>query len=65
MVSGNGHAGTGAFYVGSNSTAANIASVVSGTVPWFQFAANKSNAIYSKSTTVQPASMCVQYLIKY
>ena len=27
--------------------------------------ANSSNALYGKSTTVQPQSLCVQYLIKY
>lgn len=29
------------------------------------FNASRSNDIYSKSTTVQPASFCCQYLIKY
>ena len=29
------------------------------------FSAEKSNPIYSKSSTVQPVSMIVQYLIKY
>ena len=29
------------------------------------FLAKNSNAIYSKSTTVQPAAVAVQYLIKY
>ena len=29
------------------------------------FYANRSSAIYGKSTTVQPTSFCTQYLIKY
>ena len=29
------------------------------------FYADRSNSIYGKSSTVQPPSFCVQYLIKY
>ena len=65
MVSGSHHQGAGAFSIGTNSNDANIMAEVSGTVPWFQFNASQSNAIYGKSTTVQPQSFCVQYLIKY
>ena len=65
MVSGGRHQVAGVFSIGTYSDDANIMAGVSGTVPWFQFNASQSNAIYGASATVQPASFCVQYLIKY
>ena len=55
---------SGCFYSGANGTSTGIFYTRKQRADLI-FSATKSNAVYGKATTVQPTSLCVQYLIKY
>lgn len=56
--------GGGAFYISSKTDRTGGADAWGQTMPVFNFDASRSNAIYGKSTTVQPPSFTVFYIMR-
>lgn len=56
---------TGSFYFTSSTNSRISASVVANANNDIGFSASKSTSIYGNSTTVQPSSLVLNYVIKY
>ena len=56
---------TGSFYFTSSTNSCISASVVANANRDIGFSASKSSSIYGNSTTVQPSSLVLNYVIKY
>ena len=64
LVTG-GNGCTGSFYYTSSTNSRISASVVDNGINDIGFSASKSSSIYGNSTTVQPNTLVLNYIIKY